>query len=381
MRRSIRNDVGSWGSGMLRTALVMLVLSLLAAGCGGGSGAQVEPTESADQPAPTEDGEDTSEGTEAASDGGEVAASGCEDLSFRLGTVPPSMTGVVNPIFTDQGFFEDAGWDVEIITSQSGSDTIQALVGGDLQTALVGGPEVVRAAQQAPGRVVIIAGVLDTLPYILATAPDVTQPEDLQGQAVGVSRVGSLSDLVARAAIRELGLEPNQDVTIQQAGGNSERLAAVSQGSIAGAPLSVELQAGVEEAGLNVLLDLGEQDVASTAAAYVANADFLEENPCFADAFLQTAGAAMAFMKDPANEEAVRSSLATFYADAEDSEEGTVADAYDFITTPSELIFPPDGLVDREALQALIDQVNEIDGEPYDVTPEDMVYDESLIRD
>jgi NitT/TauT family transport system substrate-binding protein len=64
----------------------------------------------------------------------------------------------------------------------------------------------------------------------------VRSAEDLKGKSVGISRVGSASDVAARVLIKGLGLEPVKDVPIIQVGGPSERAAAFRTGRIVGFP-------------------------------------------------------------------------------------------------------------------------------------------------
>ena len=60
--------------------------------------------------------------------------------------------------------------------------------------------------------------------------------EELKGKSIGISRLGSASDVAARALLRGLNLEPDKQVPILQVGGSSERAAAFRTGRIAGFP-------------------------------------------------------------------------------------------------------------------------------------------------
>jgi NitT/TauT family transport system substrate-binding protein len=64
----------------------------------------------------------------------------------------------------------------------------------------------------------------------------VKSPEELKGKSIGISRVGSASDVAARVLIKGLGLEPVRDVPILQVGGPTERAAAFRTGRIVGFP-------------------------------------------------------------------------------------------------------------------------------------------------
>ena len=83
---------------------------------------------------------------------------------------------------------------------------------------------------------VMVACYLNSLPYELVVNEAIKSAEDLKGKSIGISRLGSASDVAARALIRGLGLEPDKQVPIMQVGGSSERAAAFRVGRIAGFP-------------------------------------------------------------------------------------------------------------------------------------------------
>lgn len=70
----------------------------------------------------------------------------------------------------------------------------------------------------------------------LVVGESVKSAEDLKGKSIGISRIGSASDVAARALIRGLGLEPDKQVMIMQVGGPTERAASFRTGRIAGFP-------------------------------------------------------------------------------------------------------------------------------------------------
>jgi NitT/TauT family transport system substrate-binding protein len=67
-------------------------------------------------------------------------------------------------------------------------------------------------------------------------AQSIKSAEDLKGKSIGISRLGSASDVAARALIRGLGLEPDRQIPILQVGGPAERAAAFRAGRIVGFP-------------------------------------------------------------------------------------------------------------------------------------------------
>jgi NitT/TauT family transport system substrate-binding protein len=94
----------------------------------------------------------------------------------------------------------------------------------------------VASAVVAGADLVLVSCYLNSLPYELVVGESVKSAEDLKGKSVGISRLGSASDVAARALIRGLGLEPDKQVLIMQVGGPAERAASFRTGRIAGFP-------------------------------------------------------------------------------------------------------------------------------------------------
>jgi NitT/TauT family transport system substrate-binding protein len=97
--------------------------------------------------------------------------------------------------------------------------------GGGVASAVVAGADLV-----------MVACYLNSLPYELVVNESVKSAEDLKGKSIGISRIGSASDVAARALIKGLGLEPDKQVLIMQVGGPAERAASFRTGRIAGFP-------------------------------------------------------------------------------------------------------------------------------------------------
>ena len=135
----------------------------------------------------------------------------------------------------DAGLYKKYGLDVELVFIQSSTMSVSTLVSGDIQVANCSGGAVANAAV-AGANLVMTACYINTLPYELVVQESVKSIEDLRGKSVGISRVGSASDVAARVLVKGLGLEPVKDVPILQVGGPSERAAAFRTGKIVGFP-------------------------------------------------------------------------------------------------------------------------------------------------
>lgn len=135
----------------------------------------------------------------------------------------------------DGGMYKKYGLEAELIFIQSSTMSVSTVVSGDVQVANASGGAVASAALGG-ANLVMTACYINTLPYELIVQESVKSVEDLKGKSVGISRVGSASDVAARVLIKGLGLEPVRDVPILQVGGPTERAAAFRGGRIVGFP-------------------------------------------------------------------------------------------------------------------------------------------------
>jgi ABC-type nitrate/sulfonate/bicarbonate transport system substrate-binding protein len=118
----------------------------------------------------------------------------------------------------DRGFYKKNGLDVDLLFIPSTTTGISSLVAGDVQVANVSGGGVANAVV-AGADLVMVSCYLNSLPYELVVNESIKSAEELKGKSIGISRVGSASDVAARALIRGLGLEPDKQVLIMQVGG------------------------------------------------------------------------------------------------------------------------------------------------------------------
>jgi NitT/TauT family transport system substrate-binding protein len=158
----------------------------------------------------------------------------------------------------EAGFFKKNGIDSELVYIPSTTTAVASIIAGDIPIGNASGGGVAAAA--VGGASVIMVGCfLNTLPYDLVVNQSVKSAEDLKGRSIGISRVGSASDVAARVLIKGLGLEPVKDVPILQVGGATERASAFKGGRIVGFPSPpgiIELAQGMPHRTLISTADL-----------------------------------------------------------------------------------------------------------------------------
>jgi NitT/TauT family transport system substrate-binding protein len=138
-------------------------------------------------------------------------------------------------IAQDLGFYKKNGLEAELLFIPSTTTSVVSLVSGDVQVANASGGGVASAVV-AGSDLVLVACYQNSLPYELVVNESVKSPEELKGKSIGISRIGSASDVAARVLLKGVGLEPDKQVPIIQVGGPAERAAAFRTGKIAGFP-------------------------------------------------------------------------------------------------------------------------------------------------
>jgi NitT/TauT family transport system substrate-binding protein len=161
--------------------------------------------------------------------------SGWAQGKLRLSHSALESSNAVWYVAQERGFYKKNSLEAELLFIPSTTTSVSSLLAGDVQVANASGGGVASAVV-AGADLLMVACYLNSLPYELIVNENVKSAEDMKGKSIGISRVGSASDVAARALIRGLGLEPDKQVPIIQVGGPAERAASFRSGRIAGFP-------------------------------------------------------------------------------------------------------------------------------------------------
>ena len=200
-----------------------------------------------------------------------------QQKKVRMGISALSAVYTTSYIAKDTGLFKKHGLDVELILIDTGP-TVHALIAGDLQVAGVGGSRVISSAVEGSG-LRLLAATNNRMPYKLIVPAGVRTPSQLMGKKVGVGAFGGLDDTAMRFALRQLGLDPNKDVTVIVAGGKATRLAGLTQGAIAAAVIDPPYTLDAKKLGLNFLFDFLESGPKTVYGTVSAKDSYLQQNP------------------------------------------------------------------------------------------------------
>jgi NitT/TauT family transport system substrate-binding protein len=152
----------------------------------------------------------------------------------------------------DLGLLKKYGLDGETVLVPGTTRQIQALIGDSIHFAHVDAAGFIRAAMRGAD-MVLIGGSHNRFPFSLVTQSDIRKPVDLIGKKIGIVGFGGANDLAVTLLLREWKI-PREKVTVLQAGGASNRLAAMLAKALDATVLShpelgVALRAGMNEMG------------------------------------------------------------------------------------------------------------------------------------
>jgi NitT/TauT family transport system substrate-binding protein len=201
---------------------------------------------------------------------------------------PPKVTiayAAVSPIFAgvwmakEMGAFEKHGVKADLIYISSGSVTVQAMVGGNLDMSVAASNAVVSSILR--GAPLVAVGSITNRPAMsLFVQPEITKPEQLQGKVLGITRHGSSTHFLTQFVLEKLGLQDK--VKIQPMGGTREVDTAIRTGMIAGAVRSMKPGPKVR-----MLVDLPDMGIPFSMDLIAVKRDFYKSSPRTVEAMLK----------------------------------------------------------------------------------------------
>jgi NitT/TauT family transport system substrate-binding protein len=153
----------------------------------------------------------------------------------------------------DSGLFKKHGLEIEEIPIR---DTLSAGVHSLLGVEILigfGNPLAIIQPVLSGADIALLGSHVSFDNYGMGVSSSVTGVKDLKGKKVGVSGLGSRSDLIARVILRRAGLDPSKDVEVVAAGLSPTRALAISKNLVQGAPLSEDVATEAKKLGIKIL--------------------------------------------------------------------------------------------------------------------------------
>jgi NitT/TauT family transport system substrate-binding protein len=199
----------------------------------------------------------------------------------------------------DAGFFTKKGLNVEPVQIRGGALITMGIMSGQLQFSGAGAESVV-AARIEGGDVVLLACPSNLEPIYLITRPEIKSAAELKGKSSAVTRLGSSTHFYLRAALRNVGLDSEKDITILQLGAGPEMATALESGRIAVAALNVRYAIPFLRRNWPVLVDLTKTDLIYPSSCVTSSRAYVKSEPRVVEDFLSAYVAGINLIKkDP----------------------------------------------------------------------------------
>jgi NitT/TauT family transport system substrate-binding protein len=173
---------------------------------------------------------------------------------ISVGVSAVSMGNIILYVIKEARLYEKYGLDAEIITMNGSGISSKALISGGIHIAPIATPTVINA-NLAGADMQILGHTLPGVVHALMVKPEIRRVEDLKGKKIAVSSLGSLTDFLVRYIAKKKGLNPDRDVTLITTGGDSDRIVALSSGSVDGAAMSHPAYGRAQKLGFSMLWD------------------------------------------------------------------------------------------------------------------------------
>lgn len=243
--------------------------------------------------------------------------------TFHVGTIPnPSDVAVY--LGNDQGFFADAGLDVQPKIATGFAPNLASVINGESQVGFAAVvPLIVAKSKGAP--VTIVAGAdkapeeydPDTDPdrVFAAADSDIYSPKDLEGKTVAVNALGSIQDLGIKIMVEKDGGDPDKVKFLTLA--SNDMASAIKAGRVDAGALSEPFSTAADEAGLSPLFSyVTSPTPGAPVGAFFTSDATAEQNPDLMDRFTRALDDANQYAES--HPEAVRDELGDYTKIPED---------------------------------------------------------------
>jgi ABC-type nitrate/sulfonate/bicarbonate transport system substrate-binding protein len=172
----------------------------------------------------------------------------------------------------DIGAFKKHGFDIRPIYLAGGLAPV-ALMAGEIQVAIMSAGVLIPPALKSPD-LVMIAALSNYISHALLVAPEITEPKLLKGKRIAIQRLGDLTHIAAREAVKYAGLSETEAV-YQQIGGTPTRFAALQSGHVQAAVLSPPYLGRARKIGFRVMVNLYDQKIPFIALGLVTTKRYI----------------------------------------------------------------------------------------------------------
>ncbi len=262
----------------------------------------------------------------------------------------------------EEGYFKDEGLDMTLITGFGADKTMTAVISGEADIGFMGAEASIYAYQEgATDPVVNFAQLTQRAGNFLVAReemPDFTW-DDLKGRKVLGGRKGGMPEMVFEYILKQNGLDPQKDLSIDQSIDFGATAAAFTGDNSADFTVEFEPSAtALEKQGAGyVVASLGVDSGYVPYTSYSAKTSYMEKNPDIMQKFTDALQKGMDYVQSHTPEEIAEVIEPQFPETDLDTITAIVKRYYDQDTWKENLVFGQDGF---ELLQDILEDAGEL---------------------
>jgi len=222
-------------------------------------------------------------------------------------------------IAMDHGFFKEEGLDATWVELQGAALVKAALAGNaDFVPIPSGGAQ----AALRGAKIKYVVGESLRSQWTITVPKNITKVEQLKGKTLGYGRIGG-ADYDEGAAVmrRAFKMEVGKDYKVISFQGESDRIAALINGDIQGAVLSVPHAAKAVSAGMHVLIRTGDY-IPRAGGSFWTRQEFLDQNPATVKKFIRAIAKGVTYFRS--NKDGSVKTLKKYLGIKSDQEAGAI---------------------------------------------------------
>lgn len=297
--------------------------------------------------------------------------SGDEMTSVDLAEVTRSVFYAPQYVAIEEGFFEEEGLDVELQTTWGGDTTMTTLLSDGVDIALVGSETSIYVyAQDSRDYAVNFAQLTQTDGTFLVAKepkPDFTW-DDVRGSIFLGQRVGGMPQMVGEFVLKKHGIDPHQDLDLQQNIDFANIPGAFQTGDAEYVQLFEPTASTFEKEGDgHIVASFGEESGKVPYTVFMAKQSMIDQDRETIENFSRAIYKAQQWVQEN-SAETIAESIHPYFEDTEVEMLAASIERY-----KDQDSFAPSPLMDKEAWENLKDIMNEAGELPEDVPYEELV--------
>lgn len=261
----------------------------------------------------------------------------------------------------EEGYFAEEGIELELVTGFGADKVMTALISGEAQIGFMGSESSIYAYNEGANDFVVnFAQLTQRAGNFLVAREDVKdfKWEDLKGTQVIGGRKGGMPQMVFEYILKQHGLDPQKDLTINQNIDFGATAAAFSEGQ---GEYTVEFEphaTALEMEGKGVVIaSLGEDSGYVPYTAFSAKQSYMKANPDVIQGFTNALQKGMDYVNTHTPEEIAKIIVPQFAETDRKTLTAIVARYYEQDTWKADLIFEQESF---ELLQDILEEAGEL---------------------